>query len=212
MRLNGPKLGSASRRELTTLGVANEIAQVRSHRQLAGAAQDARERLRLLSAHLVYSSVLCAKERAMTTAQGDPAATRDQQLRALDAFKDWSNYMLVTTVAALGWLSAEHPHVDPTSFAIKVAIMCLTFSIVFGIFTLAAVPAVMERVNGSKKTFYDVSGKFRLAYVVGPFCPIKLKAVCWPQHVLFIVGLFAYAYAALHPPLQAAITSATHSS
>jgi hypothetical protein len=31
----------------------------------------------------------------------------EQKLKALDAFKDWSNYLLVTTVAALGWTAGK---------------------------------------------------------------------------------------------------------
>jgi hypothetical protein len=30
-----------------------------------------------------------------------------QKLKALDAFKDWTNYLLVTTVAALGWAARK---------------------------------------------------------------------------------------------------------
>ena len=36
-----------------------------------------------------------------------PKDRLDQKLKALDAFKDWSNYLLVTTVAALGWTSTK---------------------------------------------------------------------------------------------------------
>jgi hypothetical protein len=31
----------------------------------------------------------------------------EQKLKALDAFKDWSNYLLITTVAALGWTASK---------------------------------------------------------------------------------------------------------
>jgi hypothetical protein len=30
----------------------------------------------------------------------------DAQTKALEFFKDWSNYLLVTTVAALGWVAS----------------------------------------------------------------------------------------------------------
>ena len=33
----------------------------------------------------------------------DPAEVLDGAHKALEHFKDWSNYLLVTTVAALGW-------------------------------------------------------------------------------------------------------------
>ena len=31
----------------------------------------------------------------------------EQKLKALDSFKDWTNYLLITTVAALGWVGTE---------------------------------------------------------------------------------------------------------
>ena len=34
-------------------------------------------------------------------------ANMEQHLKALDSFKDWSNYLLVTTVAALGWTAGK---------------------------------------------------------------------------------------------------------
>jgi hypothetical protein len=32
-----------------------------------------------------------------------------QKTSAIGMFKDWTNYLLVTTVAALGWVAAQPP-------------------------------------------------------------------------------------------------------
>ena len=51
-------------------------------------------------------------------------ANIEQQLKALEFFKDWSNYLLVTTVAALGWVaSATNPPIGPN--AVRWVMGCL---------------------------------------------------------------------------------------
>ena len=58
-----------------------------------------------------------------------------QILAAIKSFKDWSNYLLVTTVAALGWVTTNHL-VGIAGIARAFVIGFLGSSIVFGIFTL----------------------------------------------------------------------------
>ena len=118
----------------------------------------------------------------------------EQHLKALEFFKDWSNYLLVTTVAALGWVaSANHPAISP--HALRWVIGCLGFSVVFAVFTLALVPLVGEGITKETQSFYDVVARFDLIWFLGPEIPFKLKWVCWLQHILFLAGIITYTIA-----------------
>ncbi len=119
-------------------------------------------------------------------------ANIEQRLKALDSFKDWSNYMLVTTVAALGWVASNNGALSPS--ATKWVVACLGLSVVFAIFTLALIPIVAEGVQATG-SIYDVGAKFNLIYLWPPECTFKLKCVCWPQHVLFLLGIIIYSIA-----------------
>ena len=115
---------------------------------------------------------------------------REQLLKSLDFFKDWSNYLLVTMVAALGWVGAQGAaHLNP-AFA-KPTIWCLTMSIVFGIFTLALIPLVAEAISDNTKSISEQNSCF-YGYGRQRF-PLALKWVCWPQHLFFIAGIVLYA-------------------
>jgi len=117
---------------------------------------------------------------------GTPLTEGDARMQALTNFKDWSNYLLVTTVAALGWI-AEHM-TDPTAVD-QIAIWSLAVSAVFGIFTLALVPLVAEQIASEHTSIYLVRAQFHLAGERGAY----LRQACRPQHLLFIVGVLAYA-------------------
>jgi len=109
----------------------------------------------------------------------------DQLTTALKFFKDWTNYLLVTTVAALGW-AAEGTHIGGTP-----RVLCVWFlavSIAFGIFTLALIPLVQEQRTVYDRSNYDVRAKFWGG-------SLRLIYVCFPQHVLFIAGIITYALA-----------------
>src|SRR5215475_4938699 len=115
----------------------------------------------------------------------------EQILKALDMFKDWSNYLLVTTVAALGWVATTNrPNISPK--ALRWTIGALGASTVFGIFTLALIPLVAEGVTTDTPSFYDVVGRFNLLWMLPPRVPLTLKWVCWPQHILFLVGIVVF--------------------
>jgi len=60
----------------------------------------------------------------------------EQHVKSLDSFKDFSNYLLVTTVAALGWVASDSRVVESPT----IEVWCFALSIVFGIFTLALIP------------------------------------------------------------------------
>jgi hypothetical protein len=109
--------------------------------------------------------------------------------KALEHFKDWSNYLLVTTVAALGWVATkESPHFLYSWMKIG-CIWSLALSAIFGIFTLALIPLVAEQ-QGAVPSFYDVDAQFQ---IFGCSHKMRIKTVCFPQHVLFILGVVLFA-------------------
>ncbi len=107
--------------------------------------------------------------------------------KALEFFKDWSNYLLVTTVASLGWVAKE----DPSFCSPWVKTLCIwsfALSAIFAIFTLALIPLVAEQ-RQLNESIYDVHAQFNLIGIRRR----KLKSVCFPQHVFFIMGIALYA-------------------
>jgi len=110
---------------------------------------------------------------------------KEQKLRALEAFKDWSNYMLVTTVAALGWVaSKDSPHFS-SCWTRTWCIWSLTLSIFFAVLTLALVPHIAEIIDGNK-SIYAI--KWR-----GWWPGWELFYLCFPSHVFFLAGVLFYA-------------------
>jgi hypothetical protein len=133
-----------------------------------------------------------------------PGKTPDQRSSAMAAaigsFKDWSNYLLVTTVAALGWVansSAPSGGSVSTSSGILglLEVAFLAGSAIFGILTLSLVPIVTQNINEAVVSIYDVRTPFRLFYVFGKIrkeilgIPVTLKLFCWPQHALLILAI-----------------------
>ena len=112
----------------------------------------------------------------------------DTKSSALEHFRAWSNYLLVTTVAALGWVTTQQPDMvvglrigSTTAFAA---------SIVFGIFTLALIPLVEEQ-RGRDESIYQAKVR-ATPLLISKWPRMKLKYACWPQHVLFLVGTVLY--------------------
>jgi len=115
----------------------------------------------------------------------------DHLLRAVDCFKDSSNFLLMLSVVALGWV-VEHPGGVHESYK-DVIVLSMGFSVVFGLFTLGLIPVVAETLTGTTESIYDVRGQFRSFVFGGRNHSLPLKAVCWPQQVLFITGIVLYA-------------------
>lgn len=113
----------------------------------------------------------------------------DVRLVALGFFKDWSNYLLVTSVAALGWVSTKPLGI--TNWVHTASVVCLAVAIAFGIFTLAMIPLVAQQMK-YEAAFYDV--RVRTSPLLVGELRFRIKAVCWPQHVAFIAGIVLYAY------------------
>jgi hypothetical protein len=105
--------------------------------------------------------------------------------------------MLVTTVVALGWI-AKDESMDIPPCARNLVIGLFGGSIAFAIFTLALVPLVVENIGIQPPTnsIYDIKPKFKLIWMrPRPEIGLRLKTVCWPQHVLFLAGIAVFTYA-----------------
>lgn len=113
----------------------------------------------------------------------------EQLTASLGFFKDWTNYLLVTTVAALGWVAAKSPILGGSALQWTIAFFCL--SIVFAILTLALIPLVGERLV-AESSIYDIEARFTIFWLWGPEGGAKLKWVCWPQHVFFLAGIIVF--------------------
>ena len=115
----------------------------------------------------------------------------DKRMKALEFFKDWSNYLLVTTVAALGWASTEKTAL--CGVCESITIWSLAVSVCCGFLTRSAIPLVAEGLNWTQSSFYLVKGRFKWFVFWGREVPIKIKWVCFPQHLAFLIGIIAYA-------------------
>jgi hypothetical protein len=123
-------------------------------------------------------------------------AQTEQLLKALEYFKDWSNFLLVTTVAALGWVATkDRPHISVA--ALRWTVLCFGASVVFAIFTLALIPIVAEGITKATISFYDTPARFMLLWLWGPELEFKLKYVCRLQHVLFLAGIIVFTAASI---------------
>jgi hypothetical protein len=112
------------------------------------------------------------------------------QATALDAFKEWSNYLLVTTVASAGWVSTRTEELK-IAWLQPVSLGLLTASIILAIFTLALVPLLAEQLGD--ESIYKTPIRFHL---FGLSSTMYLTQVCRPQHTTFILGVIAYAVGA----------------
>src|ERR1700675_206652 len=103
--------------------------------------------------------------------------TLDQRLKALEAFKDWSNYLLVATVGALGW-TTTHDGAHFSSVVIgNVCAGLFAISVIFAILTLALIPHIAEDLKAKDSSIYRVpwNGWFGSHFQLADFC--------LPQHV-----------------------------
>jgi hypothetical protein len=114
----------------------------------------------------------------------------DPKTKALEFFKDWSNYLLVTTVAAVGWIGGTD-YVFSSAWTRAVCILAFSLSVVFGILTLALIPLVQEQRTLQHASNYDVPARYRDWSGGERVC--RLKSLCFPQHLLFLLGILAFA-------------------
>jgi hypothetical protein len=110
-------------------------------------------------------------------------------IASLGYFKDWTNYLLVTSVAALGWVAKGDALVVGWELTCTIAFLCI--SIIFAIFTLALVPLVGEQLRDGA-SIYSTRVAFRLFWLWGPEVSAVLKSFCWPQHVFFLAAVVVF--------------------
>ena len=115
----------------------------------------------------------------------------DHLLKAVEYFNNSNNYLIVVSVIALGWV-VEHPGGVHESLK-NAVVLCMGLSTVFGLFTMGLLPLVAETLTGTTESIYDVKGQFRTFVLGGRNHSLPLKAVCWPQQVLFLTGILLYA-------------------
>ena len=115
---------------------------------------------------------------------------------ALESFKDWSNYLLVTTVAAIGWVVAkEGVRIAPGARIASILLLCV--SAILAVLTLSLVPLVAESLTKDTRSIYDVAATFKPCWMWGHEVALKMKWVCWPQHVTFMLGIISYSLGAV---------------
>ena len=123
------------------------------------------------------------------------SGTDDGRLRAdaIGHFKDWSNYLLVTTVAALGWVSGNDGVLKDSSLR-SPCIWSFVIAVVLGIFTLALIPLVTEQAssqNNRKLSFYQIKVEYRPFKLLG-LHSVQISSICVIQHAAFIIGIVLY--------------------
>ena len=118
----------------------------------------------------------------------------DRSIEALKLFKDWSNYLLVTTVAAIGWVSTR---LDKGQLGLlQLSLWLLAASAILGVLTLAVIPLIAESLNlDEQKVPTSIHETEVTSYVLNRKLRIYLPQFCRPQHVTFILGVAFYAAA-----------------
>lgn len=115
--------------------------------------------------------------------------TTDAQTKALEFVSNANSYLLLATIALLGWVASG---VEFSTDALRLAATaCLTVSIVFGVATLALIPLVQEARRPGQSNF-DVAVQFSL------LGRLRLKAVLLPQHLLLLAGIVLYAIGTIY--------------
>lgn len=120
----------------------------------------------------------------------------EQPGTALEAFSKWSNYLLVTTVAALGWIATGHGNLHP-AWARSASLWLLALSAIFGVLALALVPLLAEQQSADATSIYKTRIRFSL---FGLNCSAFLTQACRPQHLSFMIGILLYGGAAAGRP------------
>ena len=109
----------------------------------------------------------------------------DAQAKALEFVNNASSYVLLATIALLGWVASG---VEFSNDGLRVASMaCLTLSVVFGVATLALIPLVQEARRPGQPNF-EVEARFMLFGQRGA----RLKSALLPQYLFLLAGLVLY--------------------
>lgn len=112
------------------------------------------------------------------------------KLQAAGYFKDWSNYLLVTTVAAIGWVSKGTESIGTLQ---KWSLAFLTISAALGIVSLSMIPHMVQNLEDDGQSIYQTRAVvWFFPWQTGRTKILRLKHACWPQHACFISGITLY--------------------
>jgi hypothetical protein len=133
--------------------------------------------------------------------RNQPLTCKRERMSAIELFKDWTNVLLTTTLAAIGWTTARE-RISLSPRLMRAATLCLCASVLFGILTLAIIPSVAEKVAlSSKSHIYETTGQLYVFAGLSKPWKIKLVNICWPQHALFMTGVILYAWSVARSPI-----------
>lgn len=131
-------------------------------------------------------------------ARYDLVVQDDQRLLGLAAFERWSNYLLITTVAAVGW-TVTNPGSFDKEYLQALTVWSLGLSAICGIFTLALIPLLAEQIREEHRSIFRVP----IEVTVLKFgLRVYVAQACRPQHITFISGVTLYCIGTVgHSPL-----------
>ncbi len=117
---------------------------------------------------------------------------REQLLKGLELLSTWTNVLIATSTAAVGWL-VDQSSVEFETTLGQVILGCFCLSIVFGILAMCQIPGLAERVTDFTRSIYQLRGDNYLL----PFWKVSFPViwVLWPQHALFIAGILLLLWA-----------------
>ncbi len=119
----------------------------------------------------------------------------DRKFAALEHFREWSNYLLIATVASIGWIGSGS---RPLATLHAVSLACLTCSLVMGILAISTLPHLTRDVRDDDESIYQTKTiVWIFPWQTGERRFVRLKWLCWPQHALFLAGVLLYSLALL---------------
>src|SRR4051812_14474307 len=79
------------------------------------------------------------------TRTSPPVLKPENRIKALEYFKDWTNALMVATVAGIGWVATASSSFPPSVKHWTTGLLGL--SLIFGILSLALVPLITEYLD-----------------------------------------------------------------
>jgi len=103
----------------------------------------------------------------MPNDDGYRTTPEERLLISLDHFKDWSNYLLVTSIAVAAWLATNKiPDINEAAHLVSLGL--LVASAGYGILTLSFVPLIAQQMKPSDISIYNVEVRYnRLPFATG---------------------------------------------
>lgn len=121
--------------------------------------------------------------------ESDSLTHSEKLLKGLEHFSTWTNVLIVTSTAGIGWILEQRS--DVSGWPPLPSLWCLAASITFGVLTMCQIPAMTQSVSDDPATtIYDLPAYNYLL----PWLRIRIPIMylCWPQHTLFIAGVVLF--------------------